>query len=204
MGQRKSRAGSSTSQGSACRLTIWSLKELVGTFSTYPGQGLRTTWELVGPNSRHDYFTENACRSPTLLIEANAVRRTVFNNQLDHLGMESLLSQKRSSSWKLVGCTIERARDVNGSKQPQMLLTPEEEMAGELPHAAGALTTLAVDECNGSSTFYTEQHVLATLQKQPFEALQHKMYCKQLVVVDVPMQKKDQTGFRQKTVPSMI
>ncbi len=33
---------------------------------------------------------------------------------------------------------VEQARNVNGVKRPQMLLTPEEEMAGELRHAMGA------------------------------------------------------------------
>ncbi len=53
----------------------------MGTLGTYPGRGLRTTWELPGPNSRHESLTENACRSPILLTEANAVRSTVFNNR---------------------------------------------------------------------------------------------------------------------------
>ncbi len=42
------------------------------------GLGLSVALESVGPNSRHDSSTENAYRSPTLLIEANAVRSRVF------------------------------------------------------------------------------------------------------------------------------
>ncbi len=80
-GQSRAMAGSASSRGSACKFTTWSLKGVVGTLGTYPGRGLRTTWESAGPNSRHESSTENACRSPTLLTEANAVRSTVFNDR---------------------------------------------------------------------------------------------------------------------------
>ncbi len=81
MGQRKSRAVSATFQGSACRLTTWPLKGVVGTLGTYQAgvSGQRESWPA---NYRHDLSTENACRSPTLLIEANAVRKTVFNDRI--------------------------------------------------------------------------------------------------------------------------
>ncbi len=55
-------------------------------------------------------------------------------NQLDRLGMESPFSGERSSS----ACPVEQAQNMNGAKQPQMLPTPEEEVAGELRHAMGA------------------------------------------------------------------
>ncbi len=74
-------AGSASSWGSARNLTTWSLKGVVGTLDTYPGRGLRTTWELPGLNSRHESSTENTCRSPTLLTMANAARSTVFNDR---------------------------------------------------------------------------------------------------------------------------
>ncbi len=74
-------AGSASSRGSACKFTTWSLKGMVGTLGTYPGRGLRTTWESAGPNSRHESSTENACRSPTLLTVANAERSTVFRDR---------------------------------------------------------------------------------------------------------------------------
>ncbi len=73
-------AGSASSR-SACKFTTWSLKGTVGTLGTYPGRGLRTTWESAGPNSRHESSTENACRSPTLLTVANAERSTVFRDR---------------------------------------------------------------------------------------------------------------------------
>ncbi len=73
-------AGSAFSRCRAPKFTTWSLKGVVGTLGTYRSRGLRTTWELPGPNFRHESLTENACRSPTLLIKANAVRSTVFNN----------------------------------------------------------------------------------------------------------------------------
>ncbi len=44
-------------------------------------------------------------------------------------GMES---PKKCSSRQLVGCLIEHFWDVDGTKQPQKLLTPEEEVTGEL------------------------------------------------------------------------
>ncbi len=80
-GQSRAMAGSASSRGSACKFTTWSLKGVVGTLGTYPGRGLRTTWELPGPNSRHESSTENACRSPTLLTVANAARSTVFSDR---------------------------------------------------------------------------------------------------------------------------
>ncbi len=39
---------------------------------------------------------------------------------------------------EIIGCPIEHSQDVDGTKGPQMLLTPEEEVAGELRHAMGA------------------------------------------------------------------
>ncbi len=39
------KAGSASSEGSACRFTTWSRKGVVGTLGTYPGRGLKTTWE---------------------------------------------------------------------------------------------------------------------------------------------------------------
>ncbi len=80
-GQSRAMAGSASSRGSACKFTTWSLKGMVGTLGTYPGRGLRTTWESAGPNSRHESSTENACRSPTLLTVANAERSTVFRDR---------------------------------------------------------------------------------------------------------------------------
>ncbi len=41
-----------------------------------------------------------------------------------------------------------------------MLLTPKEEMAGELRHATGAQTSLTVDVRNGRSIVRTDQHML--------------------------------------------
>ncbi len=44
------------------------------------GRGLRTKWESPDLNCRNESSTENACRSPILLTEANAMRSTVFND----------------------------------------------------------------------------------------------------------------------------
>ncbi len=44
-GHSNAKAGSASSEGSACRFTTWSRKGVVGTLGTYPGRGLRTTWE---------------------------------------------------------------------------------------------------------------------------------------------------------------
>ncbi len=51
-------------------------------------------------------------------------------NQLDCLGMESPLPRKCRLR-QHVGCLIEHCWDVDGTKRPQMLLTPEEEVTGE-------------------------------------------------------------------------
>ncbi len=75
-GQSRAMAGSAYSRGSACKFTTWSLKGVVGILGTYPSRGLRTSWELPGPNPRHESSTENACRSPTLLTMANAMARS--------------------------------------------------------------------------------------------------------------------------------
>ncbi len=58
-------------------------------------------------------------------------------NQLDYLGVESPFSRKGGLMWELIGCTIELVWDINGAKRPQMLLTPKEEIVGELGHATG-------------------------------------------------------------------
>ncbi len=44
-GHSNAKAGSAFSEGSACRFTTWSRKGVVGTLGTYPGRGLKTTWE---------------------------------------------------------------------------------------------------------------------------------------------------------------
>ncbi len=44
-GHSNAKAGSDSSEGSACRFTTWSRKGMVGTVVTYPGWGLRTAWE---------------------------------------------------------------------------------------------------------------------------------------------------------------
>ncbi len=64
-GHSNAKAGSASSEGSACRFTTWSQKDVVGTLGTYPGRGLKTTWEYTGPNTRHSLLTENAWRSPS-------------------------------------------------------------------------------------------------------------------------------------------
>ncbi len=65
-----------------------------------------------------------------------------------------------------------------------MLLTPEEEVAGELRHATGAQTVLPVDIRNGHHAVRTNQNVLAP--KAHSEAAQGKAYCQQLKVIDMP------------------
>ncbi len=44
-GHSNAKAGSASSEGSACRFTTWSRKGVVGTLGTYPGRDLWTTWE---------------------------------------------------------------------------------------------------------------------------------------------------------------
>ncbi len=44
-GHSNAKAESASSEGSACRFTTWSRKGMVGTLGTYPGRGLKTTWE---------------------------------------------------------------------------------------------------------------------------------------------------------------
>ncbi len=77
-GHSKAKAGSASSEGSACRFTTWSRKGVVGTLGTYQGRGLKTTWEYAGLNTRHSSLTENAWRSPTLLMEVSTVRSIVL------------------------------------------------------------------------------------------------------------------------------
>ncbi len=44
-GHSNAKAGSASSEGSACRFTTWLRKGVLGTLITYPGRGLKTTWE---------------------------------------------------------------------------------------------------------------------------------------------------------------
>ncbi len=64
---------------------------------------------------------------------------------------------------------------MNGAKRPQMLLTPKEEMAGELRHTTGAQTSLTVDVLNGRSIVRTDQHMLAPVTAP--SGGQGKVYC---------------------------
>ncbi len=57
-------------------------------------------------------------------------------DQPDCLGMESPFSRGRELSWERVGCTIELPWNVGGTQRFELRLTPEDEMAGELWHAA--------------------------------------------------------------------
>ncbi len=80
-GHSNAKAGCASSEGSACRFTTWSWKGMVGILDTYPGRGLKTTWEWTGPNTRHSSLTENACRAPTRLMEVSAVRSDVLRDR---------------------------------------------------------------------------------------------------------------------------
>lgn len=62
-------------------------------------------------------------------------------NQLDRLG----ISSKRSLSREGNICAIEVTWNLSSSQTLQSLLTPKEEMMGELWHAAGVNTALVVD-----------------------------------------------------------
>ncbi len=57
-------------------------------------------------------------------------------DQPDCLGMESPFSRERELSWEHVGCTIELPWNVDGTQRFEPRLTLEDEMAGELWHAA--------------------------------------------------------------------
>ncbi len=67
-----------------------------------------------------------------------------------------------------------------------MLLTPEEEVTGELRHSMGAKTALTVDICNGHRIVHMDQKILA--QKARSEVAQGKANCQQLEAIDMPMQ----------------
>ncbi len=54
------------------------------------------------------------------------------STRLEVLARDSSSAARLNTSW-----------DVDGTKGPQMLLTPEEEVAGELRHATGAANRLA-------------------------------------------------------------
>lgn len=96
-GHFNARAGSASSAGSACRLTTWSLKGVVGTLDMYPGLGLRMTGELASPNCRNASLTKNAVRSAvlrdTILISTHckgskcALCRTVKTRERSQEGM---------------------------------------------------------------------------------------------------------------------
>ncbi len=49
----------------------------------------------------------------------------------------SLHSPGSTACDSLSAAPVEQAQNMNGAKRPQMLLTPEEEVAGELGHATG-------------------------------------------------------------------
>ncbi len=51
-GHSNAKAGSASSEGSACRFTTWSRKGVVGTLGTYPGRGLKTTVRVDRPEHK--------------------------------------------------------------------------------------------------------------------------------------------------------
>ncbi len=58
------KAGSASSEGSACRFTTWSRKGVVGTLGTYPGRGLRDNVRVGRPEHKAHFAYRNAWRSP--------------------------------------------------------------------------------------------------------------------------------------------
>ncbi len=104
-----------------CRFTTWLQKGVVGTLGTYPGRGLKTTWEQTGPNTRHSSLTENARRSPTLLMEVSVVRSAVLADR-NFSSTES--SGSKGPLWSPAR-TIERSQEgTRGGLEGFILLTP--------------------------------------------------------------------------------
>ncbi len=79
-----------------------------GNLGHIAGPGLRIIWESAGPNFRHESSTENAWRSPTLLMEVSANRSRVFilwEHQLDCL---------QGSNWPCCSALSTRDRSQEG------------------------------------------------------------------------------------------
>ncbi len=74
-------AGSASSQGKRLQVHHLIPKGHGGNFGHISRPGVSWQCESAVPNSRHKSSTKNACRSPTLLTEANAVRSAVFNDR---------------------------------------------------------------------------------------------------------------------------
>ncbi len=64
-------------------------------------------------------------------------------------------------SWERIGRTIELPRNVDSAQRFEPRVTPEEEMAGELWHAAWSYTPHPVDVRHSRSVVRTDQHMLA-------------------------------------------
>ncbi len=64
-------------------------------------------------------------------------------------------------SWERIGRTIELPRNVDSAQRFEPRVTPEEEMAGELWHAAWLYTAHPVDVRHSRSVVRTDQHMLA-------------------------------------------
>ncbi len=120
MGHSNAKAGSASSEGSACRFTTWSWKGVVGTLGTYPGRE-SWTWVLTGPNTRHSSLTENAWRSPTRLMEVSTVRSAVLRDR-NFSSTES--SGSKGPLWSPAR-TIERSQEgTRGDLEGFILLAP--------------------------------------------------------------------------------
>lgn len=69
---------SSPPGGSACKITTWSLKGVVGNFGHVSRQGSQDDMR----QGRHELLIENACMSHSILKEVSAVRSIVFKDRI--------------------------------------------------------------------------------------------------------------------------
>ncbi len=76
------------------------------------------------------YTTKHYCKSKEQYLQTKFVHATLLLCFLLHV--DFFLISLKYLFVCLFGCPVEQARNINGAKRPQMLPTPEEEVAGEL------------------------------------------------------------------------
>lgn len=80
-------SGSALSRGSTCKFTTWE-GEVSGTLGTFANCGhvsrpRSQDYMIVGrPELQACFVDENACRSPTLLMQASVVRSTILKDRI--------------------------------------------------------------------------------------------------------------------------
>ncbi len=115
------KAGSASSEGSACRFTTWLQKGVVGTLGTYPEPGSQDNVRVDRPEHKALFAYRKCLEVPTFLIEVSTVRSAIL------AGRNFSSTESSGSKWPLWSPArmIERSQEgTRGGLEGFILLTP--------------------------------------------------------------------------------